>query len=212
MRVARSLRATNRRMTVSYAFHTTPIAPSPMRSCSSNLLTRRNRSVFVIEPVNGGARAMCTWRRAAATSGFPRRSARGPVVDAAEHGARCCVGSYVPARQHALRGAEKTIPTHASVVRAAPRERGHVLGLPHRAEHAGARADHRCGAEQRADRRLSMVADQAPWVQEAGLDRRGSHLEADGSVRVLEVGRDGARAEVRPASHDGVSDEAVVRL
>src|SRR6267154_1750858 len=49
-----SLRATKRRMTESYAFHTAPIAPSPMSSCSSNLPTRRYCSVCGIARLSTG--------------------------------------------------------------------------------------------------------------------------------------------------------------
>src|SRR2546430_11971962 len=57
---------------------------------------------------------------------------------------------------------------------------------------------------------ISPLPPPDPLPIKAGVDRRARHLEPHRAVRVLQVRRDRARAEVRPAADHGMSDEAVV--
>src|SRR5205823_12282578 len=84
-----------------------------------------------------------------------------PVVNPLQHGAGGVVHHDVAPRQYAPRDLEEPVPAHAGTARATPGEWGDVLGRPHVVEDVRAGADHGPGAEQRADRRLRMVADQA---------------------------------------------------
>src|SRR2546428_447590 len=103
---------------------------------------------------------MCAFAGRGAT-GRARNSARGPVVNPLQHGAGGVVHHDVAPREYPPRDLEEPVPAHAGAARAAPGERGDVLGRPHVVEDVRAGADHGPGAEQRADRRLRMVADQA---------------------------------------------------
>src|SRR2546422_8828602 len=60
--------------------------------------------------------------------------------------------------------------------------------------------------------RSRMVADQAAEQLQTGLETRPRDLETHATVRVLQVRRDRAGAEVRPAADHAMADEAVVRL
>src|SRR2546425_526875 len=141
-----------------------------------------------------------------------RNSARSPVVNPLQHGAGGVVHHDVAPRQYPPRDLEEPVPAHAGAARAPPGEWGDVLGRPHVVEDVRAGADHGPGAEQRADRRLRMVADQAPEQLQTGLETRPRDLETHATVRVLQVRRDRAGAEVRPAADHAMADEAVVRL
>src|SRR5438445_12702534 len=90
-----------------------------------------------------------------------RNSARSPVVNPLQHGAGGVVHHDVAPRQYPPRDLEEPVPAHAGAARATPGEWGDVLGRPHVVEDVRAGADHGPGAEQRADRRLRMVADHA---------------------------------------------------
>src|SRR5438128_12565 len=79
-------------------------------------------------------------------------------------------------------------------------------------QHARAGADHGPRAEQCADRRLGMIADQTPQELQTGLEARSRDVESHPTVRVLHVRRDRPRAEVGPAADHTMADEAVVRL
>src|SRR5207247_851664 len=129
------------------------------------------------------------------------------------HGARLLVNYDVPSRQHPLDDLEKPVLAHAGAPRASPpRKRWHVLGWPCRVEHVRARTDHRPRGEQRSDRRLGVVADQAAKKLEPGLQSRAGHLEAHRAVGVLQVRGDRARTEVHPPADHRVAHEPVVRL
>src|SRR5437870_4812848 len=141
-----------------------------------------------------------------------RNSARSPVVNPLQHGAGGVVHHDVAPRQYPPRDLEEPVPAHAGAARATPGEWGDVLGRPHVVEDVRARADHGPGAEQSADRRLRMVADQAAEQLQTGLETRPRELETHATVRVLQVRRDRAGAEVRPAADHAMADEAVVRL
>src|SRR5438552_1582913 len=141
-----------------------------------------------------------------------RNSARSPVVNPLQHGAGGVVHHDVAPRQYPPRDLEEPVPAHAGTARATPGEWGDVLGRPHVVEDVRAGADHGPGAEQRADRRLRMVADQAAEQLQPGLESRPRDLETHATVRVLQVRRDRAGAEVRPAADHAMADEAVVRL
>src|SRR5213592_4788057 len=141
-----------------------------------------------------------------------RNSARSPVVNPLQHGAGGVVHHDVAPRQYPPRDLEEPVPAHAGAARATPGEWGDVLGRPHVVEDVRAGADHGPGAEQRADRRLRMVADQAAEQLQPGLETRPRDLETHATVCVLQVRRDRAGAEVRPAADHAMADEAVVRL
>src|SRR6267143_2894578 len=145
-------------------------------------------------------------------TGRAQNSARGPVVNPLQHGPGGVVHHHVAAREHALGDLEEPVPAHAAVARAAPGERSDVLGRPHALEDARAGADHCPRGEQRPNRRLGMVADQAPEKLQTRLESRPRDLEAHSTVRVLQVRRDRPGAEVRPAADHAMTDEAVVRL
>src|SRR5438046_2501622 len=141
-----------------------------------------------------------------------RNSARSPVVNPLQHGAGGVVHHDVAPRQYPPRDLEEPVPAHAGAARATPGEWGDVLGRPHVVEDVRAGADHGPGAEQRADRRLRMVADQAAEQLQPGLETRPRDLETHATVCVLQVRRDRAGAEVRPAADHAMAHEAVVRL
>src|SRR3989454_6644343 len=141
-----------------------------------------------------------------------RNSARSPVVNPLQRGAGGVVHHDVAPRQYPPRDLEEPVPAHAGAARATPGEWGNVLGRPHVVEDVRAGADHGPGAEQRADRRLRMVADQTAEQLQTGVETRPRDLETHATVRVLQVRRDGAGAEVRPAADHAMADEAVVRL
>src|SRR2546430_10586135 len=106
-----------------------------------------------------------------------RNSARSPVVNPLQHGAGGVVHHDVAPRQYPPRDLEEPVPAHAGAARATPGEWGDVLGRPHVVEDVRARADHGPGAEQSADRRLRMVADQAAEQLQTGLETRPRELE-----------------------------------
>src|SRR4029077_9732014 len=197
-------------MTESYALHTAPIAPSPMSSCSSNFPTRRYCSVCGIVryppeltnvriPLSGSNRLSTT-------------SAHDPVVNPPQQGPGGRVHNHVAPGEDALGGFEEPVAAHAGAARATPGEGWDVLGRSHVLEHVCTGADHGPRAEQRADRRLGMIADQAPQKLQTGLEARSRDVESPPTVRVLQVRRDRPRAEVGPAADHAVADEAVVRL
>src|SRR5947208_10334345 len=154
---------------------------------------------------------MCAFAGRGATA-RARNSARGPVVNPLQHGAGGVVHHDVAPRQYPPRDLEEPVPAHAGAARATPGEWEDVLGRPHVVEDVRAGADHGPGAEERADRRLRMVADQAAEQLQTGLETRPRDLETHATVRVLQVRRDRAGAEVRPAADHAMADEAVVRL
>src|SRR2546422_9837767 len=154
---------------------------------------------------------MCGFAGRGAT-GRARNSARGPVINPLQHGPRGVVHDDVAPREHPLGDLEEPVPAHAAGARATPGERGDVLGRPYAVEDARTGADHGPRAEQGADRRLGMVADQAPEELQTGLESRPRDLETHPTVRVLQVRRDRPRAEVRPAADHAMADEAVVCL
>src|SRR5213080_3320159 len=154
---------------------------------------------------------MCALAGRGAT-GRARNSARSPVVNPLQHGAGGVVHHDVAPRQYPPGDLEEPVPAHAGAARATPGEWGDVLGRPHVVEDVRAGADHGPGAEQGADRRLRMVADQAAEQLQPGLETRPRDLETHATVCVLQVRRDRAGAEVRPAADHAMADEAVVRL
>src|SRR6266566_1769510 len=129
-----------------------------------------------------------------------RNSARSPVVNPLQHGAGGVVHHDVAPRQYPPRDLEEPVPAHAGAARATPGEWGDVLGRPHVVEDVRAGADHGPGAEQRAEQ------------LQTGLETRPRDLETHATVCVLQVRRDRAGAEVRPAADHAMADEAVVRL
>src|SRR5438876_4848601 len=141
-----------------------------------------------------------------------RNSLRGPVVNPLQHAPGGVVDDDVAPREDPPGDLQESLSAHAAAARAPPGERGDVLGRPHAVEDVRARADHGSRAEQRADRRLGMVPDQAAEKLQTGLESRPGDLEADATVGVLQVRRDRPSAQVRPAADHAMADEAVVRL
>src|SRR2546426_3586744 len=68
--------------------------------------------------------------------------------------------------------------SHPLLPAAAPGEGRYVLRRAHRVEHVGSRADHGARAEQRADCRLGVIADQAAQELQPGLDRKSTRLNS----------------------------------
>src|SRR2546430_1798708 len=128
---------------------------------------------------------MCALAGRGAT-GRARNSARSPVVNPLQHGAGGVVHHDVAPREYPPRDLEEPVPAHAGAARATPGEGGDVLGRPHVVEDVRAGADHGPGAEQRADRRLRMVADQAAEQLQTGLETRPRDLETHATVRAEE--------------------------
>src|SRR5207249_12079353 len=90
-----------------------------------------------------------------------RNSLRGPVVNPLQHAPGGVVDDDVAPREDPPGDLQESLSAHAAAARAPPGERGDVLGRPHAVEDVRARADHGSRAEQRADRRLDVVPDQA---------------------------------------------------
>src|SRR6266550_7494230 len=154
---------------------------------------------------------MCAFPGRGAT-GRAQNSARGPVINPLQHGPRGVVHDDVAPREHPRGDLQEPVSAHTAAARAPPGERGDVLGGPRAVEDARAGADHGPRTEQRADRRLGMVPDQAAEQLQAGLESRPRDLEVYPTVRVLQVRRDRPGTEVRPAADYAMADEAVVRL
>src|SRR5438309_661913 len=184
----RSFKATYRRSTESYAFHTMPIAPSPRGSWSSNLPSRR----YCWPGLTGSPRA--------------------PVVHSAEAGPGRLVHRHVAPRQHTLGDAQEAVPRHPLPPGAAPGEGRDVLRRPHGVEEIRPGADDGPRAEQGADGGRRVIAEQRAEVQESGLDRRAGGVQPHRAVSVLQVGRDGAGPEIHPPADHRVPHEPVVGL
>src|SRR2546427_12927347 len=129
---------------------------------------------------------MCAFPGPGAT-GRARNSVRGPVVNPLQHGPGGVVDDDIAPREDPLGDLQESLSAHAAAARASPGERGDVLGRAYAVEDVRAGADHGSRAEQRADRRLGMVPDQAAEKLQAGLELRPGDLEAHPTVGALQV-------------------------